>query len=67
MIVFVVVADDVGESEMEEEGGITADNYYRLLRVDLDWTVIHLSNNKLHDLRTILFKVSSLKIGYLLE
>lgn len=52
---------------MEEEGGITADNYYRLLRVDLDWTVIHLSNNKLHDLRTILFKVSSLKIGYLLE
>lgn len=35
---------------MEEEGEITADNYYRSLRTDLDWTAIHLS--KLRDLRT---------------
>ena len=51
-IVFVVVDDDAGESEMEKEGRITADNYYRSLCANPDWIVIHLSNNKLHDLRT---------------
>jgi len=48
---FLVVDDDAGENEMEKEGRITADNYYRSLCANLDWIVIHLSDNKLHDLR----------------
>lgn len=48
LIVFIVVADEAGESEMGEEGELTVDNYYRL-RADLDSSsVIRLS--KLRDL-----------------